>query len=274
MSAAALRAATSPPPMITIARSRTSSSIGYFGGYFGRIDGSRFYRSLARFPTSGNRRLAVSIQEVNMMPSVAAVGEARSGLLRDVIEQLRPPRAKQSHRPLDRDTLVTLAVAEIDSLHRMAMRLARNPDAAADLVQETFVRALRPTVRFRLGERGIRPWLLKILHNIFFCQCEQRRHDPFPLMDDDFADRRASLPRREVVGDDLASMNWELVDDRLKTAVDALPVEQRLVLLLWAVEGMKYREIADLMGVPMGTIMSRLFRAREAMMHKLKPLTR
>jgi RNA polymerase sigma-70 factor (ECF subfamily) len=152
----------------------------------------------------------------------------------------------------------------------MAMRLARNPDAAADLVQETFFRALRPGVRFRLTQRGIRPWLFKILHNIFFSKTQQRRKHA-ALKDDEIADDEAG-PHHDLPGDDLASMDWDFVDDRIKSAVDALPIEQQVVLLLWAVEGFKYRQIADLMGVPMGTIMSRLFRAREAIAQELAPL--
>jgi RNA polymerase sigma-70 factor (ECF subfamily) len=212
-----------------------------------------------------------------MMPALAVLGGTgcSSGGLRNVIEQLRPRvsrSAKKRPHPLDRDTLVKLAVAELDPLYRMAMHLVGDPDAAADLVQETFLRALRPEVRFRLGERGIRPWLFKILHNIFFSRTEQRRHQPVALIDDNIANARGERAAREMVGDNLASMNWELVDARLKATVDALPIEQRLVMLLWAVEGLKYREIADLMGVPIGTIMSRLFRARESMALTLAPM--
>jgi RNA polymerase sigma-70 factor (ECF subfamily) len=170
---------------------------------------------------------------------------------------------------IGRAKFVKLAIGELNSLYRMAMHLTRDPDAAADLVQETFVRALRPGVRFNLGGRGIRPWLFKIMHNVFFSMNGSRRIAVVSMGDRDVVDERTSSNRREIVGDDLASMNWDVVDDRVRLAVDALPVEQRLVLLLWGVEGMKYRQIASLMGAPMGTIMSRLFRAREAMAQAL-----
>src|SRR3954470_22006918 len=170
---------------------------------------------------------------------------------------------------IGRAKFVKLAIGELDSLYRMAMHLTRNSDAAADLVQETFLRALRPNMGFRLGGRGIRPWLFKIMHNLFLSKSGSRRNAFVSLEDRDVIDERAAVQHRELVGDDLASMNWDAVDDRIRQAVDALPVEQRLVLLLWGVDGMKYRQIASLMGVPMGTIMSRLFRAREAMAQAL-----
>ncbi|MEO0587556.1 MAG: sigma-70 family RNA polymerase sigma factor, partial [Planctomycetota bacterium] len=71
---------------------------------------------------------------------------------------------------------------------------------------------------------------------------------------------------------DLASLDWEQVDDRLKAAVQELPDHYREVLLLWAVEGLKYREIADVLGVALGTVMSRLYRARAILTEKLADL--
>ena len=74
--------------------------------------------------------------------------------------------ASTSHT-LAPEHLKRLAAAEIDSLYRLALHLSRDPEEAGDLVQEPFARALRPDVRFKLGARGIRPWLFKILHNLF-----------------------------------------------------------------------------------------------------------
>src|SRR5690606_34683081 len=68
---------------------------------------------------------------------------------------------------------------------------------------------------------------------------------------------------------DLASLDWEYVDDRLKHAIQELPEHYREVLLLWAVEGLKYREIADVLDVPLGTVMSRLYGARTILKQKL-----
>src|SRR3954470_21819732 len=103
---------------------------------------------------------------------------------------------------IGRAKFVKLAMGELNSLYRMAMHLTRDPDAAADLVQETFVRALRPGVRFHLGGRGIRPWLFKIMHNLFLSKSGTRRNAFVSLEDRDVIDERAAVRHREMVGDD------------------------------------------------------------------------
>jgi len=70
----------------------------------------------------------------------------------------------------------------------------------------------------------------------------------------------------------LEHLDWEMVDDRLKHAIDGLPDHYREVLLLWAVEGLKYREVADVLGVALGTVMSRLYRARGILSKELAGL--
>jgi RNA polymerase sigma-70 factor (ECF subfamily) len=172
-----------------------------------------------------------------------------------------------------------MAVAEIDAVHRMALHLSRNPDEANDLVQETYLRAFRGEGTFTLGDRGIRPWLFKILHNTFFTRKDRAKREP--LLSDDLGNAPTSAGGSPGSGGaggngepawDLASLNWEQVDDRLKHAIDELPEHYRAVLLLWAVEGLKYREIADVLDVPLGTIMSRLFRTRAILSEKLSGL--
>lgn len=164
-----------------------------------------------------------------------------------------------------------LLLAEMDPVYRMAMHLARRPDEAADLVQETYLKAMRAQSTFRMTERGVRPWLFKILHNAFFSRVEKARRET-PAGD--------GLPDDGALGDvdspppawDLASLDWEQVDDRLKRAIDELPAHYREVLLLWAVEGLKYREVADVLDVPLGTVMSRLHRTRAILSEKLADL--
>jgi RNA polymerase sigma-70 factor (ECF subfamily) len=164
-----------------------------------------------------------------------------------------------------------LLLAEMDSVYRMAMHLSRRPDDAADLVQETYLKAMRAQGTFRLGERGVRPWLFKILHNTFYTRVERDRRE---------ATLGDGLPETAVAGAvdapppawDLASLDWEQVDDRLKHAIEELPAHYRAVLLLWAVEGLKYREVADVIEVPLGTVMSRLHRARAMLSEKLTDL--
>ena len=164
-----------------------------------------------------------------------------------------------------------LALAEMDAVYRMAMHLSRHPDEASDLVQETYLKALRSEDRFELRDQGVRPWLFKILHNNFYTRVSRQKREP-TLGDD--------LPEQSIPSEvdepgpawDLASLDWEQVDDRLKHAIEELPDHYREVLLLWSVEGLKYREIAEVLDVPLGTIMSRLYRARSILSERLADL--
>ncbi|MCC6581063.1 MAG: sigma-70 family RNA polymerase sigma factor [Phycisphaeraceae bacterium] len=164
-----------------------------------------------------------------------------------------------------------LLVGEMEAVHRMAFHLSRRAEDAAELTQETMTRALAAEKGFQLREGGIRPWLFKILHNAFYTRLGKVQRSP-SLMED---------LRYEAAGEeldspapcwDLASLDWEQVDDRLKKAIDDLPTHYREVLLLWAVEGLKYREIAEVLGVALGTVMSRLYRARTILSEQLAPL--
>jgi len=166
------------------------------------------------------------------------------------------------------------AVAQMDAVHRMALHLARRPDDAADLVQETYLRAMRYAHTYTPGEHGIRPWLLRILHNVFYntIRSAKRRREMTdrlaheqPLADD--APEFVALQ-----GDDADALDWDATDDRLKHAIDQLDDRHRQVLLLWAVEGYKYRQIATVLDVPIGTVMSRLHRARRTLKAQLAEL--
>ncbi|CAL1164677.1 unnamed protein product [Cladocopium goreaui] len=143
----------------------------------------------------------------------------------------------------------------------MAMQLTRRPEEAADLVQETYLRALRASARFEERGGGIRAWLFTILHNTFYSQVKRAKRGPIAV--DEFFDAESSetTPGEAPAAWNLGSLDWEHVDDRLKSAIEDLKDEHRETLLLWGVEGLKYREIADITGVPIGTVMSRLHRA-------------
>ena len=175
---------------------------------------------------------------------------------------------------MDPQAFRDMLLGEMESLYRMAMTLTRRPNDAADLVQETLLKALKAEGQFELRDAGIRPWLFRILHNTFYTKYkrDKRRH----LMGDGLAELNGSQVESEQDHPppawDLDHMDWEQVDDRLKAAVDALPEHYREPLLLWAVEGLKYREIADVLGVALGTVMSRLHRARKQLTEELAPL--
>ena len=165
-----------------------------------------------------------------------------------------------------------LAMKEIDSVYRMAMHLVRNPDDASDLVQDTYLKAFKAEARFELREAGVKPWLFKILHNTFYTKATRKNREP--MLSDDLSYQPGSGGDPSETGPawDLQHLDWEQVDDRLKHAIEALPEHYREVLLLWAVEGLKYREVADVLDVPLGTVMSRLYRARSILTESLAAL--
>lgn len=153
----------------------------------------------------------------------------------------------------------------------MARQLARDDQSAADLVQETYLRALRACDGFEERAGGLRAWLFRILHNVFFTEHQRAKRRPL-AMDDAGVD--APHPGPEPDADlplwNLAGLDWERVDDRIKLAIERLRADFREVLLLWAVEGLKYREIAHVLDVPIGTVMSRLHRARATLTEELR----
>ncbi len=172
---------------------------------------------------------------------------------------------------LDSAAFRELAIQELDAVYRMAMTLAREPNEAADLVQDTYLKAFKAEARFELRTAGVRPWLFKILHNNFYSRYHQRKREA-TIGDDIVHDHVEPVSDQPPPAWDLQSLDWEQVDDRLKHAIAELPEHYREVLLLWAVEGLKYREIAEVLGVALGTIMSRLYRARQLLSTQLAEL--
>lgn len=162
----------------------------------------------------------------------------------------------------------------LDSVYRMARRLARNSSEADDLVQETFLKAFSAFDTFELRKYGAKPWLFKILHNVFYTRIGQQSRRPTLMEDADFENlaAQAAQPSQSQLG--AAEVDWEQFDAELKSAVDELGAEYREVLLLWALENLSYKEIADVCGIPIGTVMSRLYRARQQVSQRLTDYAR
>lgn len=146
----------------------------------------------------------------------------------------------------------------IASMRRYARALSRDRSDADDLVQEALTRAVARADTFKAGT-NLRAWLFTILHNVHVNRVRSRasRADEVPV--EDVEDRLVTAPRQE-----------ESVELReMMRVVRSLPDDQRKVLLLVAVEGLKYDEVARVLDVPIGTVMSRLSRAREAVRSRL-----
>jgi RNA polymerase sigma-70 factor (ECF subfamily) len=173
----------------------------------------------------------------------------------------------------DRARFVEEAMEFMPSLYSAAMRLTHNAADSEDLVQETYLRAYRGFDGFEEGT-NLKAWLYRILTNVFInsYRAKQRRpqEDEFDEVDDLYlyhhlAGLEAVRAARSAE-DEL--MDW-FTDDEVKGALDSLPESFRLAVFLADVEGFSYKEIAEILDVPIGTVMSRLHRGRQAMQKKL-----
>lgn len=158
------------------------------------------------------------------------------------------------------------AVPHLDSMYRVALRLTANPSRAEDLVQDAMLKALRSWHQYQPGT-NVRAWLLTILRNTFINDY-RREKTRGPTVDISEAENFSLF---DEVGDrDPEGRFFErIVDDEVLRAIDRLPEEFRETLVLSDVEGLPYQEIARITGVPVGTVKSRLFRARKALQGQL-----
>lgn len=157
------------------------------------------------------------------------------------------------------------ALSHLDSLYGTALRLTRNREAAEDLVQDTFVKAWRFAGRFEDGT-NLRAWLFTILHNTFRNARRGAGRDPIDV-DSDVVDRTALS-----VADDGSPEEGLLRQARagdVRDALDRVPDAYRQAVWLRDVEEFSYAEIADMLGIPIGTVMSRLSRGRRLLIQEL-----
>jgi RNA polymerase sigma-70 factor (ECF subfamily) len=154
------------------------------------------------------------------------------------------------------------------SLYGAALRMTRSPADAEDLVQETYLRAFRAWHQFEPGT-NLKAWLFRILTNLYITSYRRRQREPAMVSagDSEEFDLYASLAgQTEFTARSAESIVLEdLVDDDVKKALSDLPEQFRIAILLADVEGFSYREIADMLDIPIGTVMSRLHRGRTAL---------
>jgi len=173
----------------------------------------------------------------------------------------------------DQAEFAELALEYMPGLYSAALRMTRNPADAEDLVQETYLRAYRGFGSFTPGT-NLRAWLYRILTNTYInsYRAKQRRPDERDIDDveDLFLYRRLGAVEQALAS---RSAEDELMDlfteDEVKGALEALPEQFRMAVYLADVEGFSYKEIAEILDVPIGTVMSRLHRGRKSMQKRL-----
>ncbi|MGH2705395.1 MAG: sigma-70 family RNA polymerase sigma factor [Actinomycetota bacterium] len=158
------------------------------------------------------------------------------------------------------------------ALYGAALRLSRNPADAEDLVQETFLRAFRARHTFQPGT-NLKAWLFRILTNLYRSAYRRDRSRPSSVPADDVEEfdlYRAIVREHPEAAESAESAVLDsLVDEEVTDALSELPERFRSPVLLADVEGFSYREIADILDVPMGTVMSRLHRGRKSLQRAL-----
>ena len=152
-----------------------------------------------------------------------------------------------------------IGIEYLDALYSYAMVLTRNREEAEDLVQETYVRAIQAMGRLR-ADSNMKSWLFTILRNIWFNQLRKRRNGP----------QMVEIEAEDGVANSIVEPSKDSYDlyvsktetERVRASIQELPIEFREIILLREYEDLSYQEVASVLGCPVGTVMSRLARAR------------
>jgi RNA polymerase sigma-70 factor (ECF subfamily) len=178
----------------------------------------------------------------------------------------RQPGRAGGNREADAAAFEAEALACLDSLYGAALRLTGNVADAEDLVQDTYLKAFRSAAQFEPGT-NLKAWLFTILHNTFLNRRRRAVREPVAVEPDEIDRASVDLPAANVTPEQL--LLRDSLDGDLQAALDALPEAFRQAVWLRDVEEFSYAEIAAMLQVPIGTVMSRISRGRRLLYERL-----
>jgi RNA polymerase sigma-70 factor (ECF subfamily) len=180
-------------------------------------------------------------------------------------------RAKSDENPNQNDGFAEEALVHMDAMYGVACRLTRNPTEAEDLVQDALLKAMKAKHQFQVGT-NLKAWLFRILTNTFINKYRRGGLEK-SLIDgpdaDPLVDGWVSASTMRQLRDPEQTALLPIVEGEVRKALDALPAEFKLAVILCDVEEFSYGEIAEIMGCPIGTVMSRLHRGRKLLQRSL-----
>lgn len=165
------------------------------------------------------------------------------------------------------------AMPLVDRLYGAAMRYTRNPADAEDLVQDAMVKAYRSFHQFQQGT-NLRAWLYRVLHTTFLSNYRKLQRRPQENLTEQFGDHDLYDVALGEAGSAETAVLDAITDDAVKDALADLPEQFRMAVYLADVEGFAYKEIAEIMGTPVGTVMSRIHRGRKGLQTALAEYAR
>jgi RNA polymerase sigma-70 factor, ECF subfamily len=176
----------------------------------------------------------------------------------------------QAEQMADRARFERDVIPFMGQLYPAALRMTRNPSDAEDLIQETFAKAFAGFHQFK-PDTNLRAWLHRILANTFINSYRKKRREPVQDLGFDFQEdwQTGNDPLAPPVASAEVQALERLGDSEILMALRELPTEFRVAIYLADIEGYPYRQIADMMGIPIGTVMSRLHRGRAKLKQRL-----